>query len=51
MDDKNKRQDEGNQLYDKIVRLKMTARNGKSRFSDVTNTAELLRMIQSIPNY
>ena len=35
MDDKNKRQDEGNQLYDKIVRLKMTARNGKSRFTDV----------------
>ncbi len=47
---KNKLKDEGNQLYDKIVRLKMTARDGKSRLTDVANEAELLRIIQSIPS-
>lgn len=45
-----KLKDEGNQLYDKIVQLKMTARDGKKRLTDVANTEELLRIIQSIPS-
>jgi len=40
---------EGNELYEKIVPLKMTATDGKKRLTDVVNTEELLRIIQSIP--
>ncbi|MCK9443485.1 MAG: phage antirepressor protein [Tissierellaceae bacterium] len=47
---KAKLKDEGNQLYDKIVQLKMTAKDGKKRLTDVANTEELLRIIQSIPS-
>ncbi|MEJ5992947.1 Bro-N domain-containing protein [Pedobacter sp. Du54] len=39
---------EGSEVYDKIVRLKMLAEDGKSRETDVANTAILLRIIQSI---
>ena len=41
---------EGSQVYDKIVRLKMIAEDGKNRETDVANTATLLRIIQSIPS-
>lgn len=41
---------EGNELYEKIVQLKMTATDGKKRLTDVVNTEELLRIIQSIPS-
>ncbi|MFA7533322.1 MAG: hypothetical protein WCY46_03235, partial [Tissierellaceae bacterium] len=41
---KAKLKDEGNQLYDKIVQLKMTAKDGKKRLTDVANTEELLRI-------
>jgi hypothetical protein len=45
------RQESGNaELYDKIVRLKMIAPDGKMRETDVADTATLLRMIQSIPS-
>jgi len=45
-----KLKNEGNELYDKIVQLKMTAADGKKRMTDVANTEELLRIIQSIPS-
>ena len=45
-----KLKNEGNQTYDKIVQLKMTAADGKKRMTDVANTEELLRIIQSIPS-
>lgn len=36
--------------YEKIVRLKMTAADGKKRLTDAANTEQLLRIIQSIPS-
>lgn len=45
-----KLKNEGNETYDKIVQLKMTAADGKKRITDVANTEELLRIIQSIPS-
>lgn len=47
---KRKMKAEGSQLYEKIVQLKMTAPDGKKRFTDVANTGQLLRIIQSIPS-
>ncbi len=41
---------EGSELYEKIVRLKMTAADGKMRLTDVADTEQLLRIIQSIPS-
>ncbi|MEO6229596.1 MAG: Bro-N domain-containing protein [Ferruginibacter sp.] len=41
---------EGSEVYEKIVRLKMLAEDGKSRETDVADTATLLRLIQSIPS-
>ncbi len=41
---------EGSQVYDKIVRLKMQADDGKMRETDVADTETLLRIIQSIPS-
>ena len=41
---------EGSEVYDKIVRLKMVAEDGKSRETDVADTETLLRLIQSIPS-
>ncbi len=38
------------QLYEKIVQLKMVAPDGKKRLTDVANTEQLLRIIQSIPS-
>ena len=42
--------DEGNQTVTNCNRLKMTAADGKKRFTDVADTAQLLRIIQSIPS-
>jgi len=41
---------EGSELYEKIVQLRMTAADGKKRMTDVANTEQLLRIIQSIPS-
>lgn len=41
---------EGSEAYDKIVRLKMQAEDGKMRETDVADTQVLLRIIQSIPS-
>jgi prophage antirepressor-like protein len=41
---------EGSQLYEKIVQLKMTAEDGKKRLTDIADTEQLLRLIQSIPS-
>jgi hypothetical protein len=41
---------EGSQLYGKIVQLKMEAPDGKMRATDVADTEQLLRIIQSIPS-
>ena len=41
---------DSNQPYEKIVRLKMTASDGKSRETDCANTETLFRIIQSIPS-
>jgi prophage antirepressor-like protein len=42
--------DEGNQTVTSCNRLKMTAHDGKMRLTDVGNTEQLLRLIQSIPS-
>lgn len=42
--------DEGSQLYDKIVRLKMKATDGKMRNTDVLDTEGILRLIESVPS-
>ena len=47
---KNKLKDEGSELSEKIGQLKMFARDGKSRLTDVVNTKDLLRLVQSIPS-
>jgi len=41
---------EGSQLSEKIGRLKMKAEDGKMRLTDVADTEEILRLIQSIPS-
>lgn len=47
---KNKLKDEGSEVYDKIVRLKIMAEDGKKRDTDMAETEILLRLIQSIPS-
>jgi len=47
---KRKIESEGGQLYDKIVQLKMTAEDGRQRLTDVADTEQILRIIQSIPS-
>lgn len=39
-----------NQTYEKIVRLKMLASDGRMRLTDCADTEQLLRIIQSIPS-
>ena len=41
---------EGSELSEKIGRLKMKAPDGKMRLTDVANTEQLFRLIQSIPS-
>ena len=45
-----KLQKEGSQLYADIVQLKLPAPDGKMRLTDVANTEQLFRLIQSIPS-
>ena len=47
---KRKLEDEGSQLYEKIVQLKMKSGDGKLYRTDATTTQGILRIIQSIPS-
>lgn len=47
---KNKLQKEGSQLSDNIGQLRMQAPDGKMRLTDVADTEQLFRLIQSIPS-
>src|SRR5579859_2733011 len=47
---KNRLAREGNQTLTNCKRLKLTAEDGKRRETDVVNTEEALRLIQSIPS-
>jgi hypothetical protein len=47
---KSKLTSEGSQLSEKIGQLKMKAEDGKMRMTDVADTEQLLRLIQSIPS-
>ena len=47
---KNRLKEEGNQTVTNCNALKMPAKDGKMRSTDVANTKELLRLIQSIPS-
>lgn len=42
--------DEGSETVTKCNALKMTAADGKQRLTDVADTEQLLRLIQSIPS-
>lgn len=46
---KTKLKDEGSELSHKLGQLKMEATDGKMRMTDVADTEQLLRLIQSIP--
>ena len=41
---------EGSELTTNCRQLKMTAEDGKKRLTDVANTEQLLRLIQSVPS-
>jgi len=41
---------EGGQLYENIVQLKLLAADGKKYFTDMADTQQLFRLIQSIPS-
>src|SRR6056297_475214 len=41
---------EGSELSEKIGQLKMRAEDGKSRVTDVLDTEQLFRLVQSIPS-
>lgn len=47
---KSKLKNEGSEVYEKIVWLKMIAHDGKRRETDCFSTENLLRVIQSIPS-
>lgn len=47
---KTKLQQEGSELSQKLGQLKMLAEDGKMRMTDVADTEQLLRLIQSIPS-
>ena len=47
---KRKLEAEGSEVYEKIVQLKMQAPDGKMRLTDVADTEDVLRIIQSIPS-
>jgi hypothetical protein len=47
---KTKLKEEGSQLSQVLGHLKMEAEDGKSRITDVADTEQLLRLIQSIPS-
>jgi hypothetical protein len=45
-----KLKNEGSQLYENIVQLKLPAADGKFYLTDVADTQQLFRIIQSIPS-
>jgi len=47
---KTKLKDEGSEVSQKLGQLKMEATDGKMRVTDVADTEQLLRLIQSIPS-
>lgn len=47
---KRKLTDEGSQLYENIVQLKMKANDGKMRVTDTLDTQGILRLIESVPS-
>lgn len=47
---KKRLKDEGNETVTKCNALKMTASDGKKRLTDVADTEQLLRIIQSVPS-
>jgi len=47
---KRKLTSEGSEVYEKIVRLKLTAEDGKKRLTDAADVETVLRLIQSIPS-
>lgn len=47
---KNKLANEGSEVYEKIVQLKIIAEDGKKRETDMADTETMLRLIQSIPS-
>lgn len=47
---KSKLKKEGSELSEKIGQLKMQAEDGKNRMTDVADTEQLFRLIQSIPS-
>ncbi len=47
---KKKLKNEGSEVYEKIVQLKMTSPDGKKRETDCFSTENVLRLIQSIPS-
>ena len=47
---KSKLKKEGSELSEKIGQLKMAAPDGKMRLTDVADTEQLFRLIQSIPS-
>jgi len=47
---KQRLKEEGSELLTNCQQLKMTATDGKKRLTDVANTEQLLRLIQSIPS-
>ena len=47
---KNKLREEGSELVSDTNQLKMSAADGKMRFTDVVDTEQVLRLIQSIPS-
>lgn len=42
--------DEGSELHEKIVQLKMKAQDGKNRMTDTLDTKGILRLIESVPS-
>ena len=47
---KQRLKEEGNELVTNCHRLKLTAADGKQRLTDVADTEQILRIIQSIPS-
>ncbi|WP_242832998.1 BRO family protein [Butyrivibrio sp. LC3010] len=47
---KQRLKEEESQLVTKCHQLKMTAQDGKKRFTDVANAEQILRLIQSVPS-
>ena len=47
---KRKLDDEGSELYEKIVRLKMKSQDGKMRLTDTLDTEGIFRLIESVPS-